>query len=57
MVKIGQTDATVDPQFNQLESEFKDQYNKIKKFGKYVDKYQASLKGKKKTPFFLSFPS
>jgi len=44
MVKIGQSDSTVDPQFNQLETQFKEQYNKIKKFGKYVEKYQAAVK-------------
>jgi len=45
MVKIGQSDATVDPQFNQLEGQFKEQYSKMKKLGKYVQNYQAAVKG------------
>eukprot|EP00012_Vannella_robusta_P002080 CAMPEP_0206190296 /NCGR_PEP_ID=MMETSP0166-20121206/4669_1 /ASSEMBLY_ACC=CAM_ASM_000260 /TAXON_ID=95228 /ORGANISM="Vannella robusta, Strain DIVA3 518/3/11/1/6" /LENGTH=343 /DNA_ID=CAMNT_0053606355 /DNA_START=599 /DNA_END=1630 /DNA_ORIENTATION=- len=44
MVKIGQSDATVDPQFNQLEAQFKEQYHKVKKFGRFVEKYQAAVK-------------
>merc|ERR1712100_638482 len=44
MVKIGQSDATVDPQFNQLEGQFKEQYSKMKKLGKYVQNYQAAVK-------------
>ena len=45
MVKIGQSDATVDPQFNQLEGQFREQYGKMKKLGKYVQGYQAAVKG------------
>jgi len=53
MVKIGQSDATVDPQFNQLEAQFKEQYHKVKKFGRFVEKYQAAVKGREQEIFFF----
>ena len=44
-VKIGSTEATVDPQFNQLETEFKEVYSKMKRLGKEVQNYQTAIKG------------
>ena len=46
MAKIGQTESTVDAQFDQLESQFKDQYSKMKKLHKYVQSYQSAIAGK-----------
>lgn len=46
MAKIGQTESTVDPQFNQLETQFKEQYTKMKKLTKFVDSYLHAVKGK-----------
>lgn len=45
MAKIGQSESTVDPQFNQLETMFKEQYGKMKKLTKYVQSYQAAIAG------------
>lgn len=45
LVKIGQTEATVDPQFNQYEIEFKEIYSKMKRLGKEVQNYQTAIKG------------
>merc|ERR1712137_617765 len=44
MVKIGQSDSTVDPVFDQLEAQFKEQYKNIKNLGKYVQNYQTAAK-------------
>jgi len=44
MVKIGQVEGTIDPQFNQIESDFKEQHNKMKKLGKFVQNYQTAIK-------------
>merc|ERR1712137_1162950 len=44
MVKIGQTDSTVDPVFDQLEAQFKEQYKNIKNLGKFVQNYQTAAK-------------
>lgn len=46
MAKMGQTESTVDAQFDQLESQFKDQYSKMKKLHKYVQNYQSAIAGK-----------
>jgi len=43
LAKIGQSEATVDAQFNQLESSFKEQYSKMKKLTKYVQNYQSAI--------------
>lgn len=45
MAKIGQSESTVDPQFNQLETMFKEQYGKMKKLTKFVQSYQAAIAG------------
>ena len=50
MVKIGQSDSTVDPVFDQLEAQFKEQYKNIKNLGKYVQNYQTAAKGKSLPP-------
>ena len=46
MAKMGQAEATVDAQFNQLEGMFKEQYSKMKKLTKYVQNYQSAVAGK-----------
>jgi len=43
MAKIGQAEATVDAQFNQLEEQFKEQYGKMKKLTKFVQNYQTAI--------------
>jgi len=43
MAKMGQAEATVDAQFNQLEGMFKEQYSKMKKLTKYVQNYQSAV--------------
>eukprot|EP00339_Tiarina_fusa_P000124 CAMPEP_0117025784 /NCGR_PEP_ID=MMETSP0472-20121206/19016_1 /TAXON_ID=693140 ORGANISM="Tiarina fusus, Strain LIS" /NCGR_SAMPLE_ID=MMETSP0472 /ASSEMBLY_ACC=CAM_ASM_000603 /LENGTH=373 /DNA_ID=CAMNT_0004732603 /DNA_START=17 /DNA_END=1138 /DNA_ORIENTATION=+ len=43
MAKVGQAEATVDAQFNQLETMFKEQYHKMKKLTKYVQSYQSAI--------------
>lgn len=44
MMKIGQAEGTVDAQFNQIEAEFREQYSKMKKLGKFVQNYQTAIK-------------
>lgn len=41
---MGQAEATVDPKFNQLENDFKEQYTKVKKLTNFVHNYQSSIK-------------
>jgi hypothetical protein len=43
MAKIGQAEATVDAQFNQLEEQFREQYTKMRKLTKFVQSYQAAI--------------
>ena len=46
MAKIGQAESTVDAQFDQLESQFREQYSKMKKLTKFVQNYQTAIAGR-----------
>ena len=43
MAKIGQAESTVDAQFDQLETQFREQYSKMKKLTKFVQNYQTAI--------------